>query len=218
MRLVLIVILTLGFISLSANEGVEKVMVEIELKENSCFVKESILINLSDSSKKLRLRALTLDGSQMVLDSVHVNHEAISQEIMQINPTLDIEVNVPPENNSIDIYYHLINMEEEYSIPIFFTSLIGLNSELDFFKATIKSTIDKMYGIKFPLVPFIEKESGLYKTVSFQLPATPSMIRMVKVQSLKQMNSIKWVDWGVGLVFIFIGFLLWINRKKLAYG
>jgi hypothetical protein len=205
-------------LSLTANGTIESVIVDIDIKEGNYSIKQSIAVLLTNEDEAFLIRALPVKEAQLFIDSILVDNERVSSEVINMTGTLDSRIELSAGNKIIDIYYQLSEIPDEFTIPIFFTSLAASNSETDFFKATISTTIDYKFIVQFPMVPLIEEENGMYRVTSFQLPSSPSMIRVKKGTSSDVKSSGEWVDWGVGFVFLIIGVLLWINRKKLTYG
>ena len=215
----LLIVLLIGYTaSLTANNGVDSVTVEVEMEEELLIIKQSIFITVVDELDDFLLRALPDEDSQLFIDTIHIDQQPTSFETVDMTPTLDLKFNVSKQDNRIDVYYRLNRVADEITVPLFFTSLSALNSEADFFYTSIFRTIDQHFNVVFPRVPIEEKEDGMNKTSSFSLPAAPSMIRLKRVDSTAEADDIHWVDWIVGMVFLLIGLILWINRKKLSYG
>ena len=215
----LLIGLLIGYsVCLQANDGVDSVIVEIEMKEDVLIVKQSIYITVVDEFDDFLIRALVIEESQVFIDTIHIDQQPTSFETLDMTPTLDFKLKVSNENSRIDVYYRLNEIGDEITLPLFFTSLSALNSEADFFNASIFRTVDQHFSVVFPRVPIEDMETGMFKITSFNLPAAPSMIRLNRVNSDESGKNIQWVDWMVGVVFLIIGLILWINRKKMSYG
>jgi hypothetical protein len=216
-------LLTLIFIissfCLSANGGVKSVEASVKINGSVAAISETIYFEIPDSVRSVVIKALPFEGSQVFIDSLKLDHELLSYEVLSMNPIILLRVPIGMlSSNKLTFHYRVKVKEKSFFLPLFFSELHSLNSDTDFFAMEIIWSQNENYTIHFPKVPMKVNHEGNEEVVSFQLPAAPSLIRMEMTDGKSGFSINQLIDISVGVVFLIIGFVLWIFRKKLAYG
>ncbi|NNF33976.1 MAG: hypothetical protein HKN68_07700 [Saprospiraceae bacterium] len=216
-------LLTLSFIvsslCLTANDGVQSVQANMIIQDGSIAIIEEISYELSNDPDSLIVKILPFEGSELFIDSILMNDAPQSYEILTMKPIIIIKLSsVKNGMEKLIFHYRIAFNEASFFIPLFFSDLTATKSQSDFFNLKMNWSKDEDYNIHFPKVPMEVKENANQKFTTLEMPAAPSLVRMQRVEGHSSLSFNQVVDLGVGAVFLLIGLLLWMNRKKLAYG
>lgn len=219
-RILSFILISCSFIGIAQSE-LTAASVNIMVKDTGINVQEFLILNVPDSIQTIELK--TLEFEDIILS---VNRVMSDGKILDFNHNvskglnlLSIKSNGKPLKE-LQVLYTVQVKNEAFYLPLFFTNLPATSSDNDFFKLNI--TLDKAqdYVIHFPKVDIEVNEQQSLKTLTMQVPALPSLIRMELPLSSKA-NSLQFIDlidWIVALIFVIIGYFIWRNRKQLMYG
>jgi len=184
-------------------------------------ISQEFTVTLPDSIRTVTLKALLFEGTTFSSVLVESNGKltTVKEEghkgLRQF--TVSAEGDAPLK--TIMVSYILETQNNDFKIPLFFTNLPAAHSDIDFFKGALYVSENTKYQMHFPKVVLNELPDNAIKEVMFRLPALPAMIHLevgaVDTAGFWRNNQ---VDIMVAFVFLGIGFLIWKNRKRLAYG
>ena len=184
-------------------------------------ITQEFALDLPDSIHRVTLKALNFKGTTLSNINVKANQEmatvkeAGAEQLKQF--TVTGQDGVPLKN--VMLSYTIAADHSNFYVPLFFTNLPAAHSDIDFFKGSLYLYVNTDYRILFPKVSLNEFPDNAIKEVVFELPALPSMIRLqIDPKDTLDFWEGNRVDMLVALLFIGIGFLIWKNRKRLAYG
>jgi len=214
---------------LAAQSKLTGVSTDLKCINEQYFIQQNINVNLEDTVSYLDLKALIFEGSDIKDIEVFVGTNYDSDDKV-IHPVHFNNLNskglthlriILKESNAetISIHYTVKVDKSTFYLPLFFTDFVAASSDNDFFKMSISYAQKEYYQIHYPTVQLTELIENGKIVAQFELPALTSMIRMEQLAYAdKPFNFVDLVDWGVALLFILIGFLIWHNRKRLIYG
>lgn len=206
--------------SILGQETLTKATVKATLDNNTFQVEQRLYIEVPDSITSLDLKSLIFESSTISKIQVAAENQLIAYENVDTHGLIHLVLNIDKLSHQEIIISYQVGMEQSaFYLPLFFTDLAALSSDNDFFKMAIELPEGQAYFIHFPAMPIDQQQKDGTKTLQFELPALPSVIRMELLSSnMEKPLYIRMVDWGVAILFIVIGYLIWRNRKQLIYG
>ncbi len=122
------------------------------------------------------------------------------------------------EKGWIELSYTVKVNKDLTEVPLFFTELSAVSSEEDFFTFELELPENQSVYFHFPTTEVIQTPLVSEKqSISFNLPALPSMIRL-ELDESQASNKIAVIDISVGLIFLLIGLLIVRYRNVFRYG
>jgi len=190
----------------------------LEIEQDRVYVQQTLDLQLPDSVQQLQLRILDFEGSSLYNISVISNGKETNFETEQINGLRMLKLVSTEGFQKLKLSYSVDTANSDFYIPFFFTDLVAANSENDFFKIAIHLPQTQEYVLHFPNLAVKETLSGEKKVIALEVPALVSVIRMERVNEKKAIGFAGIMDGLVAFIFVIMGILIWINRKRLAYG
>lgn len=217
MRLLLLHSICL-LVTFSVEAQLEGVQVQVVETENGFSVTEEIRVH-EERPTAIELKALVFDGSEIIGISIfgvnELNYVTASDEDIIV---LKVDLKDFKED-LLHIRYTVRIDQEAFYLPVFFTNWTANSSAKDFFNLQFEHPKDREYFIHFPTVNSNKTTSNDVSIINLELLALPSTLRMERINSESGTpNYIVMVDWGVAIVFLIVGYLIWHYRKKLIYG
>jgi len=207
--------------AITAQSELLNVSAQVVINGSDIVVEQSLILNLPDSVQGFQLKALDFKGttlSEISAKSENTNLNLTKSYTEGLN-LIQLAANDSITFKNVVVKYKVAVEDADFYLPLFFTNLPAASSDNEFFKMNIKMLEKQAYAIHFPKVKTATKAANQYKEIMFQVPALPSLIRIeLYSPETSKFNFIDIVDWVVGLVFVIIGFFIWLNRKKLMYG
>ena len=206
-------------LSLTANGSIDGVDFRMEVSDAVINIEEVISFSTVSGLNHVKLKLLSDYDSQVTIDSLSLNNKSLAFEITDLNPVLEIKLPLEEVGEgTIEVYYHIESAGDVNTIPVFFTDLAASNSDSDFFDAEFQWDQNDEIRIRFPSSNYETSLTNGKKISRLELPALPSMIKLQRGFSQSGPDVNEWVDWGVAIIFLFIGGILWKFRRKLSYG
>ncbi len=214
MRFLISSVYLLAASRLLAQSSLEAVFTNVDHRNGQFIVNQTFRIAHEGPSTSIELKALKFGGS--FLGSIKAN----TNEYVELHTDDLITIKLDDyQLDSIELTYTIEPTEELAYLPLFFSNLSAASSDDDFFKIDLNSPSDKFIHIYFPTVELIRSIKSESNVVSFELPALISGVRLEVLNDNEAPgNLVAVVDWGVGVLFVGIGFLVWYHRKKLIHG
>ena len=193
----------------------------IGVLDDEVVVKKNLHLNFPDTTKDFTLKMLVFEGNKLRDLSIYSDGKSIPINGDEVDGLITIPIEWPSGNlsNILELVYTVeIETEDKY-IPFFFTDLAATNSDDDFFTIELRMEKNADYTLSFPNVKMTEKHTNEWKQINFQIPALASMLRLEIHDGPKTDIALAtWMDGLVALIFVAIGIVIWLNRKRLAYG
>ena len=189
--------------------------------ENRTYVRQYLDLDLPDSLRPLNLRLLEFKGNSLLEVSAKVDGEEISLKRQDSDGLVSISATLPKGNSTpkLELQYTLATATAEHYIPFFFTELAASDSDNDFYALQLRLPEKQEYTLHFTNVPVKELFADGTKEVRFQVPALISVLRMeLHPEARPQWSFAQLMDGMVVLIFLIMGVVIWLNRKRLAYG
>ena len=190
----------------------------LDVDGQKVHVKQSLEVQLPDSVRQLRLRVLDFDGSSLSNISISDKNKKIPFEASGTGGIRSFDLSSDQGFQQLAITYEIDIAQSDFYVPFFFTDLASADSENGFFKIAISLPEEQAYILHFPYSNTKESADGGKKTVALELPALLSVLRMELVNEDKTMGFARVMDGLVIFVFVVMGVLIWMNRKRLVYG
>lgn len=191
----------------------------IIIVEKKIHVEQLLEVQLPDSVSQLTLRILDFKGSLLSDISIVSNEKETDFKDEKVEGLHTIKIISNEGFKQLKLSYWVTVREADFYIPFFFTDLPAVNSDNDFFKLNISLPKTQEYVLHFPNVALNETYKADSKNISLAVPALISVLRMELLESENQhIRFASLMDGLVGGIFVVIGILIWINRKRLAYG
>jgi len=184
-------------------------------------ISQEFTVDLPDSIRTITLKALHFEGTTFSGVLVESNGKLTTVKEEGYKGLRQFTISAAPDDALKDIMvsYILETVNNDFYIPLFFTNLPAAHSDPDFFKGSLYVFGNTDYQMHFPKVILNEFPDNAIKEVMFELPALPSMIHLeIDAVNTAGFWDTHQVDIIVALLFAGIGFLIWRNRKRLAYG
>lgn len=216
---VLILVLLHGFYAWSQGSLIN-VSAEADMSGTDIWMQQEFTVQLPDSVQSIALKALQFEGVALSAISIRSETEPLTYKTQKTKGLHHIllPLNLKEKTQSFKVRYKIQVQKELFYVPLFFTDLSAASSDNTFFKMDIKLPKEQPYHLYFPSLVTTEKSEGDLKRISFQLPALPSVLRMaLPLEGGKKISFANKVDGAVALLFLGIGYLIWRNRKRLAY-
>ena len=193
----------------------------VMVKKDTTFVQQNLHLNLPDSLRQVTVKMLEFEGNKLLKVSAIIKGRKIPIKKDEGNGLITIPIELPIQESSADLElkYTVETKTLDRYVPFFFTELAATNSDNDFFTIKLQSAPDVNYTLLFPNVETIKKDLDDIKQIEFQIPALTSMLRLEMHEGQKTDIALAtWMDGLVALIFLIMGFVIWMNRKRLAYG
>ena len=206
------------FQGLLAQGKLTEVTVDAQFIDGEFYIEQKLFIE-ADTVQSLELKALKFENS--TISEIRVESlKTVDFEVQEEDEIVKVQVkSYSEEQPAIIVYYKVKPLNPEFYIPIFFTDLQASDSDNGFFNMNIRLSEEQGYFVHFPTVEIRETIAEEDKSLSFDLPALPSVIRMEWTNGNNGFwNYINMADWIVAVIFVIIAILIWRNRKQLIYG
>ncbi|MEM9362050.1 MAG: hypothetical protein AAGA43_05415 [Bacteroidota bacterium] len=193
----------------------------IGVLDDEVVVKQNLHLNFSDTTKNFTLKMLVFEGNELRDLSIYSDGKSIPINGDEDDGLITIPIEWPSGNlsNILELVYTVEMETKDQYIPFFFTNLAATNSDDDFFTIELRMDKNMNYTLSFPNVKMTEKYTNEWKQINFQIPALTSMLRLEVHDGPKTDIALAtWMDGLVALIFAVMGIVIWMNRKRLAYG
>lgn len=211
-------ILILGPCMLVAQGTLERVSVTMDLMDTEISIKQRFVLDAPDSIQSIHLKALQFEGTVLSKIAIEDGQKEIVFKEEDQKGLQQLKLRSITGFKTIDLSYRVQVGHEKFYLPLFFTELPAATSDNDFFKMEMHLSKTQGYTIYFPGVPIKEQINGEIRTLSMEVPALPSMVRMELFKGDKGAYYVDYIDMTVALLFVGIGLLIWKYRKHLIYG
>ena len=192
----------------------------IGVLDDEVVVKQNLHLNFPETTKNFTLKMLVFEGNELRDLSIYSDGKSIPINGDEVDGLITIPIEWPSGNlsNILELVYTVEMETEDKYIPFFFTDLAATNSDDDFFTIELRMEKNADYNLSFPNVKMTEKLTNEWKQINFQVPALTSMLRLEMHDGPRTDFALAtWMDCLVALIFIVIGIVIWMNRKRLAY-
>ena len=218
MRTLLCFLLSLSGCVVMAQSTLKGGSAALDVDGKKVHVKQSLEVQLPDSVQQLRLRVLDFDGSSLSNISISANNLEIPFEVSGMEGIRSFDLRSDQGFQQLAITYEVGITQSDFYVPFFFTDLASADSENGFFKIAISLPEAQAYTLHFPNGNTKETISDGKKMIVLEVPALISVLRMEVLDGEKIFGFASIMDGLVVLVFVVMGVLIWLNRKRLVYG
>ena len=211
-------LLTLSGCTLMAQSTLLGGSASLDVDVQKVQVQQTLELQLPDSVQQLRLRVLDFDRSALSNVSISVENKEIPFEASGTEGIRNFDLVSNKGFQQLDITYEVNFTQPDFYVPFFFTDLASEDSENGFFKIAISLPEAQAYTLHFPSLNTKERANDGNKMVELELPALISVLRMELIDGEKTLGFASIMDGLVVFVFVVMGILIWMNRKRLVYG
>lgn len=218
MKTLLCFLLSLSGCALSAQNSLLGGRASLNVEGQKVRVQQILEVQLADSVQQLRLRVLDFDGSSLSNVSISAKNKSIPFEVSRTEGIQNVDMESVEGFQQLEITYEVDVAQADFYVPFFFTDLASADSENGFFKIAINIPEAQAYTVHFPNGNRKESIRDGKKRIALEVPALISVLRMEVLDGDKTLGFASLMDGLVILVFLVMGVLIWMNRKRLVYG
>lgn len=211
----------LGVTTLSAQGELTAVSVEAVRGDSAFQVRQTFALSLADSVSSFEIKALQFEGTRV--DFLTATLQGTDLVITDIPEEGMERLKVGKEEgktwSEVVCTYEVKVTNQQFYLPLFFTNFSAATSENDFFNLQLRMPKTQNYRVLFPTVKLEESLNEMDKVISLEVPALPAFLRLQRFEGDQgglTLNAT--VDLLAVFLFLGIGVLIWVNRKRLSYG
>lgn len=221
MKRLLYILLFLGVTGLNAQGELVAVSVEVAAEDSAFQVRQTFTLDLADSVPSFEIKALEFEGTKVnfltaTLDKVDLVVTDSSDKGMT---RLKLSKGEGKSWSEVVCTYEAEVTRRQFYLPLFFTNFSAATSENDFFSMQLRMPVDQNYTLLFPTVKLEESSDPTDKVINLEVPALPAFLRLQRHDGNRETLTLNdTVDLLAVFLFLGIGLLIWVNRKRLSYG
>ena len=221
MKNLVYILMLLGLTNLSAQGELMSVSVEVEMQDSVFLVQQTFALSLADSVVSFEIRALEFEGTTLdfLTASLEGDELLVVDSPDQGMKRLKLSKEEGKSWSAVLCTYEVKVTNQQFYLPLFFTNFSAATSENDFFSMQVRMPTTRNYTLLFPRVKSEESLQQGYKVISLEVPALPAFLRLQRHEGDRRglpLNAT--VDLLAAFLFLGIGVLIWVNRKRLSYG
>ncbi len=211
----------LGVSQLCAQGELTAVSVEVDIADSMLQVRQAFSLSLADSVTSFDIKALQFEGTSLDFLTASLEGDDLVLEDIPEQGMNRLRVNKAEGEtwSRVVCTYEAKVRGKQFYLPLFFTNFSAASSQNDFFSIQIRMPKTQNYTVLFPTVKWEESGSQADKVMRFEVPALPAFLRLKQQDGEKAGIALNdAVDIGAAFLFLGIGLLIWVNRKRLSYG
>lgn len=221
MKRLIYILMFLGVTSLSAQGELTAVSVEVAMEDSVLQVQQTFSLSLADSVSSFEIKALEFEGTNLDFLAATLAGEELALTKIPEEGMERLEVSKPAGKawSVVVCTYEVKVTDQQFYLPLFFTNFSAATSENDFFSMQLRMPAAQNYRVLFPTVKLEESLNETEKVISLEVPALPAFLRLQRLEGAQRGLSLNaTVDLLAVFLFLGIGILIWVNRKRLSYG
>ncbi len=214
-------LLLLGVVTLNAQGELTAVSIEVAMEDSVLRVRQTFALSLTDSVSSFEIKALQFEGTKLDFLAASLKGEALGITYIPERgmERLKLRKEVGKPWSEVVCTYKVKVTDQQFYLPLFFTNFSAATSENDFCRLKLRMPQTENYRLLFPTVKWEESLNQTDKVVSLEVPALPAFLRLKRLDGNQGAFSLNdTVDLLAVFLFLGIGVLVWINRKRLSYG
>lgn len=221
MKRLVYILLLFGLTGLSAQGELTAVSVEVTMDDSVFQVRQTFSMSLADSVSSFQIKALEFEGTNLDFLAATLAGEELAYSKIPEEGMERLEVSKPAGKawSAVVCTYEVKVTDQQFYLPLFFTNFSAATSENDFFSMQLRMPAAQNYTVLFPTVKVEESLNDTEKVLNLEVPALPSFLRLQRLEGEQRGLSLNaTVDLLAVFLFLGIGILVWVNRKRLSYG
>lgn len=214
-------LMLLGVSQLCAQGELTAVSVEVDIADSVLQVRQAFSLSLADSVTSFDIKALQFEGTSLDFLTASLEGDDLVLEDIPEQGMNRLRVSKAEGKtwSRVVCKYEVKVRGKQFYLPLFFTNFSAASSQNDFFSIQMRMPKTQNHTVLFPTVKWEEAASQTDKVIRFEVPALPAFLRLKRQDGEKAEIALNdAVDIGAAFLFLGIGLLIWVNRKRLSYG
>lgn len=220
MKRLVYILLFLGVTGLSAQGELIAVSVEVAMEDSVFNVQQTFVLSLADSVSSFEIKALQFEGTSLDFLAATLAGEELALTKIPEEGMERLKVSKPARKawSAMVCTYEVKVTSQQFYLPLFFTNFSAATSENDFFSLQVRMPATQNYRVLFPTMKLEESLNETEKVLNLEVPALPAFLRLQRFEGeQKGLTLNATVDLLAVFLFLGLGILIWINRKRLSY-
>lgn len=219
--LLLYMLIFLGVTRLNAQGELTAVSVEVAMQDSVLQVRQTFSLSLADSVSSFEIKALEFEGTKLDFLTATLDGTDLVVTDLPENGMNKLRVRKKEGRTWSEVVctYEVEVTSKQFYLPLFFTNFSAATSENDFFSLQLRMPKNDNFSILFPTVEWKESSNKTDKLIQLEVPALPAFLRLERHDGDQRGLSLNdTVDLFAVFLFLGVGLLIWVNRKRLSYG